>query len=378
MRFFADGPSIPEELLEDRDNGNVVFFCGAGISRPAGLPGFAELAEQVVQELGAPPESKARAMLVRAKNEPEGAVPLDQIFSILQREYRPANIEDVVQRLLRTPPSANVSQHEVVLRLSKSATHQSQIVTTNFDLLFERAHKGIQRQVAPALPDLSSGQPLKGLIYLHGRLNSRAADQGSRPQLILSSADFGRAYLADGWATRFVRDLLENYVIVLLGYSANDPPVRYLLEGLHARASVNSAKIYAFDQGTDAEVLDRWRDRGVIPLAYPKSDSAHSALWHSLRTWADRADDPGRWRQSILTLAHQDPKRLAPHIRGQVISLVRTTEGAKLFADASDAPPAEWICVFDRYVRYADPRRLDNDERAGSANLNRSISGISA
>ena len=53
MRFFADGPSIPEALLEDRDNGNVVFFCGAGISRPAGLPGFADLAEQVVQELGA-------------------------------------------------------------------------------------------------------------------------------------------------------------------------------------------------------------------------------------------------------------------------------------------------------------------------------------
>jgi NAD-dependent SIR2 family protein deacetylase len=54
MRFFADGPNIPERLLEDRDNGNVVFFCGAGVSQPAGLPGFARLAEEVVEELGRP------------------------------------------------------------------------------------------------------------------------------------------------------------------------------------------------------------------------------------------------------------------------------------------------------------------------------------
>jgi hypothetical protein len=38
MRFLAAGPDFPDELLEARDAGNVVFFCGAGISRPAGLP----------------------------------------------------------------------------------------------------------------------------------------------------------------------------------------------------------------------------------------------------------------------------------------------------------------------------------------------------
>jgi hypothetical protein len=364
MRFFADGPNIPEELLENRDNGNVVFFCGAGISRPAGLPGFADLAEQVVHELGAPPEAKVRAMLSRVRQEPDGAPPLDQIFSVLREEYRSANVDDIVTRLLKTPAAANVDQHQVILRLSKNAAHQTQIVTTNFDLLFERAQKGIQKHIAPALPDLSSGQPLTGLVYLHGRLNPRVAQAGGGHQLILSSSDFGRAYLADGWATRFVRDLLKNYVIVLLGYSANDPPVRYLLEGLYSRADVNSAKIYAFDQGTDAEVLDRWRNRGVIPLAYPNSDSIHSSLWDSLRAWADRADDPEKWRRSVLALASNDPKQLAAHERGQVVSLVRTTEGAKLFANTPLAPPAEWICVFDKNVRYGEPRDLHNDEEA--------------
>ena len=98
MRFFADGPNIPEALLEDRDNGNVVFFCGAGISRPAGLPGFIELTEQVLEELGPPPEAKVREMVSRAKEEPDGAVSLDQVFSLFQRDYGLDNVQEVVSK----------------------------------------------------------------------------------------------------------------------------------------------------------------------------------------------------------------------------------------------------------------------------------------
>ena len=40
MQFCKDGPDIPEHLLEAHKDGHVVFFCGAGISHPAKLPGF--------------------------------------------------------------------------------------------------------------------------------------------------------------------------------------------------------------------------------------------------------------------------------------------------------------------------------------------------
>ena len=53
MRFFADGPSIPDELLTARDQDRVVFFCGAGVSRAkANLPDFFGLARQVTEALG--------------------------------------------------------------------------------------------------------------------------------------------------------------------------------------------------------------------------------------------------------------------------------------------------------------------------------------
>ena len=32
MRFVANGPDIPEALLQAHEEGGVVFFCGAWIS----------------------------------------------------------------------------------------------------------------------------------------------------------------------------------------------------------------------------------------------------------------------------------------------------------------------------------------------------------
>jgi hypothetical protein len=362
MRFFENGPRIPDALLEERDNGNVVFFCGAGVSRPAGLPGFLGLAEQVMAKLGAPADAKSRLLLNGALQGAEFAPPLDQIFQRLQQEYGVALVEDTVNALLDTSQDANVENHSIVLRLSQNAARQPQVVTTNFDLLFEIASKGLATYVPPGLPELTFEQRLNGVVYLHGRRSTESSGGRKQYGLILSSADFGRAYLADGWATKFVRDLLRNYVIVLVGYSASDPPVRYLLEGLHSRGDENTAVIYAFDAGTEADVQERWRDRGVHALAYPVEDHTHQALWNTLRAWAERSDDPAAWRRSVCDLARRGPRTLAPYQRGQVASLIRTSAGAKLFAEGPDSPPAEWLCVFDKYTRYANPRRAAGSE----------------
>ena len=360
MRFLPNGLNIPDELLEARDKGNVVFLCGAGVSYSAGMPDFLGLARYVVKDLGTPQDAPSRKMLSMWKNEkipPDGKPPLDQIFNLLQQEeYAPGEIIDyLIAKRLRTKPRTCVSTHETILRLSKGADGKPQIVTTNFDLLFERAAvQKLKKYVPPTLPDLANGQPLNGLVYLHGRINSRIKRGEGRQELVVSSSDFGRAYLAEGWATRFMRELLDQYTVVLLGYSANDPPVRYLLQGLHSQRHGSQAKLFAFDRGTEEEVQLRWRDSGVRVLTYPATDASHSALWDTLSAWADRADDPLAWRQRVVGLARKGPRNLEPYERGQVASLVRTDVGAKLFADADPPPPGEWLCVFDRNFRYGE------------------------
>ena len=62
MQFVKDGPDLPDSLLHEHEDGRVVFFCGAGISYPARLPGFRQLVELMYTELHTTPtalESKA-------------------------------------------------------------------------------------------------------------------------------------------------------------------------------------------------------------------------------------------------------------------------------------------------------------------------------
>ena len=358
MRFCADGPNIPEELLESRDKGDVVFLCGSGVSIPAGMPGFLGLAKYVFDKLNVPQDADLRSLLTLAENEstPEAARPsLDLIFNQLQRDYPLGEIDNHVASRLRTKRHPCVSTHRTVLRLSKSADGSSQIVTTNFDLLFQYKNKRMAHFVPPTLPDLSSGQPLRGIVYLHGRISQNTTKRESRQGFVLSSSDFGRAYLAEGWATRFVRELLDRYTVVLLGYSANDPPIEYLLQGLQASEWRNREPIYAFVSETKEFNQSVWDDRGVIALTYPSTDGDHAALWNTLEAWADRADDPPAWRHNLVELARNGPRDLYGHERGQVVSLVKTLEGARAFSDADPPPPAEWLCVLDNTIRLGEP-----------------------
>jgi hypothetical protein len=102
MRFLATGPNIPDELLEARDAGNVVFFCGAGVSQPA-LPGFLELAEKAIVALGAAEGSASVLLLNRIRDDPLYAPALDQLFNQLQLDYGAAAVGLVVYNLLNKP-----------------------------------------------------------------------------------------------------------------------------------------------------------------------------------------------------------------------------------------------------------------------------------
>lgn len=53
MKFVPEenSPDIPLSLLEAQEAGQLVFFCGSGISVPAGIPTFDNLVESIYKEL---------------------------------------------------------------------------------------------------------------------------------------------------------------------------------------------------------------------------------------------------------------------------------------------------------------------------------------
>jgi hypothetical protein len=360
MRFHFDGPVIPDILLERCDAGRVVFLCGAGVSVPSGMPNFVDLTRYVIEFFDPPADSEIMATFRPWMDNQSGAnVPLDQIFNLLHLEYGKDEVNALITKRLNVPPEVEDfgREHGLIKRISSSKSGVPQIVTTNFDRLFEGGPEveHLVLHVPPALPDLYFGSKIEGITYLHGRL----ADAGSeKHSYVLSSADFGRAYLSEGWATNFIRHLLGRYTVVLVGYMAEDPPIKYLLQGLNDDGHYDRSRLYAFDRGLPEEIEAKWRDRGVTAIAY----SDHSVLWKSMEAWADRADDPRRWRASTIVKSQQDPKNLAPHERGQIAHVLRTVQGARLFSEADPAPHPEWVCVMDANVRSAKQSRGYGDE----------------
>jgi hypothetical protein len=112
MRFLANGPSIPDDLLLARDAGDVMFCCGAGVSRHrAGLPDFFKLGGDVIDLLGAAEKSLARRLFVRIGEigvigRVGGLIATDRIFSLLGREFEQADVRSAVSG--GSPPTSDI------------------------------------------------------------------------------------------------------------------------------------------------------------------------------------------------------------------------------------------------------------------------------
>lgn len=359
MRFIDNGPSIPDELLLARDQGRVVFFCGAGVSlAKAELPDFFGLTEKVIKSLGVTSDSPVHKVLehaweVQEKTNVPGLISADRLFGLLEREFYRSDIEKAVAEALRSD-NPDLTAHQVMIDLATTPTGLVRLVTTNFDRLFNDCDASLNSWQPPSLPSLARPKDLNGIVYLHGRASeeySCAEEDG----FILSSAEFGRAYLAEAWATDFFKEILSKYIVVFVGYGADDPPVHYLLEAL-SKGRENLERIYAFQSGSHEESRAKWQHKGVEAIAYDPADG-HKALWGSLEMWAERAKDSDKWYNHIIEMAARGPRELSAFERGLVAHVISSTEGANRFAQAEKPPPAEWLLAFDKYCRYEKPSR---------------------
>ena len=370
MRFTENGPNIPDDLLVAQDKGGVIFFCGAGVSRAfAGLPDFGGLTEQVLKELGEHEDGRVYKRYeafrnVNSKSETRGLVSADHVFGGLRRSFADEDIEYYVAQSLKLPKPVDkesLKAHKVLLRLSTQPNGDVRLVTTNFDLLFEECDHKIQ---AITKSQFSTNTSNWGIVHLHGRVNADYTG-ASTDGFVLSSAEFGEAYLASGWANEFVKNIFENYTPVFIGYSADDPPIKYLLEGLEKKGW--QKRIYAFQSAGDDEAILQWREKGVVPITYDKKEN-HKELWKTLEKWSERTKNPNKWKEKILRKAAGKPKDLARHERGIVAHILKTASGAKFFSEMTPPPSAEWLCVFDDKIRLSTkggdktyPYLLDSD-----------------
>jgi len=259
----------------------VVFFCGAGVSRArAGLSDFLGLTKAVADKLAIAADSPTRKLIDAIEKFPPitgvgSLVSADRVFGLIEREFLSRDIYAAIASSLKPATSADLSAHRTLLDLARGPDGKTRLVTTNFDLLFEACDPTLVRSRPPRLPDPLRDDEFFGVIHLHGHVTDDYAG-ASGDGLVISSAEFGRAYLSERWATDFIRTVLERYIVLFVGYAADDPPMQYLLEALNRTAGSLSG-VYAFQSGSKEDAEARWVQKGVHPIAYD-AKSNHDGL----------------------------------------------------------------------------------------------------
>ena len=260
-------------------DGRLVVFAGAGVSKgtPACLPDFAQLCSEVAKGTG--------------KELQNGEFP-DRFLGTLRHDGVAVNelAKGVLEK--RCPKPTDLHRNLLNIFSSEATTR---IVTTNFDLLFEQAsemREGTSNPDVFRAPALPLGSSFSGIVHVHGSLD--------RPNdMVLTDADFGRAYLTEGWARRFLIGLFQSFTVLFVGYSHSDIVMTYLARALPAGTGNRFVLTDKVEDGV-------WERLGIASIRFPDRD--FGVLCEYIRKLADYATRGVLdWQHLIAEIAQKPP-----------------------------------------------------------------------
>jgi hypothetical protein len=250
-----DGPlkPVPGPLLEELNRGRWLPIIGAGFSKNAEIPGG-----------NTPPDWKELGVaLARDVAGLEYNNPLDTISAYEQAFGRVALV-DTVSRLIRVHDAQPGRAHVAFARLGFQ-----NVVTTNFDMLLERAYDDANRPCLPLVEEaqLSARNPYPGprLLKLHG-------DVHHPHRLVLTEDDYDQFLQANPILATSLGALLIDHTAVMVGYSLDDPDMRQLLTLIKARLGKLARPLWTIQVNCPPHVVSRYERRNVRVINLPHSD----------------------------------------------------------------------------------------------------------
>ena len=349
VRLFPGGPEFPAKFLDLIQSGQVVFFCGAGLSMGTGLPDFSGLVRKLDETLNPNPNARFEPDPVdRSKYR---RTDYDRMLGELESRFVPGRMRKHVHRILskRSKPGT-LENHQNILKLAATLDGGFRLVTTNFDNRFALANsRKIRSDDAPKLPVPDAGW--SSLVHLHGRI----CKDGDLNSLVLNSSDFGRAYLSEGWARRFVIHLMRCWPVVFVGYGLNDPPMRYLMDAVYdPRASAErfcpAFALVGCEAGKEGEQRLELEGKRVTPILYNKAEK-HKVLGKILGNLV-RLKDEWDYRAGLaIQGVDKNPDDEGGDNRKRVIWALQNSIAAKNF---SEKKVFTNVKDEDRFVRWLD------------------------
>ena len=279
--MYIEEINFPNEIIEAIRNNKLVVFAGAGTSvdPPTSLPNFIELTKKIAEGTGE----------ILKDDEP-----CDVFLGHLK--LKDIDVNKQAAELLSGTCLRYNQTHEAIIDLFVDPS-KIKIVTTNYDQMFEQVveSRGLCIPVynAPALP---LGNDVEGIIHVHGNINNPN-------YMVLTDEDFGKAYLTEGYAARFLIKLFQSYTILFIGYSYKDTILHYLTRAM-SRTPEKTRFIITVEERPDWEIL------GLTPIYFPHQN--YSKMREGIIKLGQRAKRGLLdWRNMIKEFQDEPPRDIA-------------------------------------------------------------------
>lgn len=338
LRMWIRNVDVPQKLIEAHRAGRLVIFVGAGASldTPSDLPDFQTLTSDIADD--------AHVEVTESE--------VKQPDVLLGRlADRQVDVHRRVAARIGMALSKPNRLHEAIVALA-SAGLPARIVTTNYDSHLSTVFVARGSQVAEYLgPALPMGDDFTGLVYLHGNLRQEPR------QLVVTDRDFGRAYLRDAWAARFLERMFATFTVLFVGYRHGDVVMRYLARGL-GRDSPR------FVLTSDPDAPD-WSQLGIHPVGYEVLGESHVALVDTIEGWASWASmGLLDHRQRVAKLVSAPPSQI-PEEASYLEALVADGERVRLFAESARGEEwLAWAAAQPEFRRLFDPAATPTESAA--------------
>ena len=276
---------IPKRLTDAAKTGTLIPFIGAGISRSAvagdsgAYPSWPELLKELCKEA-------CRKDLIRREEGEQIDELVDQHKYLMAaqalRSMLPKDeVTGIISRRFMLPDARPGPIHRSIFKLRPPL-----VITTNYDLLLEDAYAHEYRKQSLVLT-YKEASNVQGLLQRHRlwqdrpiifKIHGCALDPSDA---ILSEMDYRNLLYRQPGYRLVLSAVFVTKVVLMLGFSFDDPELRLLMESLRDSMKYDSEPDYILlKRGEIRRVeLRRWRDDfGLEAIEYDASPDYREVL----------------------------------------------------------------------------------------------------
>ncbi|MFE5837549.1 SIR2 family protein [Arthrobacter sp. NPDC056493] len=242
---------VPRHLLDELVEGSWLPIVGAGFSRNATI-------ERGDAPVSWPELGTALGRDVDGTDSTSGTL---EVISAFEHAFGRVALVDRTAGLIRAHDAKPGAAHLAFARVGFT-----NVITTNFDFLLERAYEQIGKGCLPVVDETQLSTPNRyagpRLVKFHGDVNHPAS-------MVITEDDYDQFLQAFPLLATSVTAMLVERTGVLVGYSLDDPDSRQLLGLIKRRLGRMYRPLWTIQVGAPNHMIHRYERRGVKVINLP-------------------------------------------------------------------------------------------------------------